>query len=474
MPNLVYPLIMCGGSGTRLWPVSRDASPKQFATLIGSRSSFQETVLRVLKTSLFGKPVIIANAAHHFTIERQLKEINIEADILLEPTACDSGPAIAAGAAFIAERDPDALVLVLAADHLVRNTAGFHQTVIDGLEAAKQGRIVTHGIHPTGPATGYGYIEAGDVIAGEAKAVKRFVEKPSLEAATQYVLNGYFWNSGNFLFKASTMLGEYERLDPKTVETVRLAVSTRKKDLSAHILNAEAFGQATKKSIDYVVMNHTSIAAVVEAKFDWSDIGTWGSMWETSEKDHDGNAVNGNVKLMNASGCYVSSEGPLTTLIGVSNVVVVATQDAILVVDKSQSADVKMLVEEMRVEKRPEATENPKVHRPWGWFQTRDLGSRFRVKRIVVYPGGRLSLQKHHHRAEHWVVVTGTADVTVGETKRTLSENQSVYISLGEVHRLENPGLIDLEIIEVQTGSYLGEDDIIRIEDIYNRPETGV
>ena len=474
MSNSVYPLIMCGGSGTRLWPVSRDASPKQFATLIGSRSSFQETVLRVSKTHIFNKPVIIASAAHHFTIERQLKEIGIEADILLEPIAMDSGPAIAAGTSFIAERDSEALILVLAADHLVRNTAGFHQTVIDGLEAAQQGKIVTHGIRPTSPATGYGYIEAGKPVAGEAKAVKRFVEKPNLEAATDYVIKGYFWNSGNFLFKASTMLQEYERLDPKTVDAVRHAVATRKKDLSAHILNAEAFAQATKKSIDYVVMNHTSIAAIVEAKFDWSDIGTWGSMWDTSDKDSDGNAVNGNVKLMNTRDCYVSSEGPLTTLIGVSNIVVVATQDAILVVDKNQSADVKLLVEEMRVEKRVEATENPKVHRPWGWFQTRDLGARFRVKRIVVYPGGRLSLQKHHHRAEHWVVVTGTADVTVGTTKRTLSENQSVYISLGEVHRLENPGKIDLEIIEVQTGSYLGEDDIIRIEDIYNRPETGV
>ncbi len=472
MPNSVYPLIMCGGSGTRLWPISRDASPKQFAMLFGSRSSFQETVLRVSHSALFGKPVIIANATHHFTIERQLKEVGIEADILLEPMAKDSGPAIAAGAVFISERDPDALMLVLAADHLVRNTAGFHQTVTDGLEAAKQGKIVTHGIHPTSPATGYGYIEAGEPIAGDAKTVKRFVEKPSIEAATQYVINGYFWNSGNFMFKASTMLSEYERLDPKTVDAVRLAVSNRRQDLSAHVLNVEDFAQATKKSIDYVVMNHTSIAAVVESKFDWSDIGTWDSMWETSEKDNDGNAVTGNVKLMNASGCYISSEGPLTTLIGVSNLVVVATQDAILVVDKSQTADVKLLVEQMRIEKRPEATENPKVHRPWGWFQTRDLGSRFRVKRIVVYPGGRLSLQKHHHRAEHWVVVTGTADVTVGTTKHTLSENQSVYISLGEVHRLENPGKIDLEIIEVQTGSYLGEDDIIRIEDIYNRPET--
>ncbi len=474
MSQIIRPLVMCGGSGTRLWPVSRDAFPKQFAPLIGARSSFQETMLRVSNPKLFGKPVIIANISHHFTIARQLKDIGIEADILLEPMAQDSGPAIAAGAAFIAEQEPDMLVLALAADHLVRNVVGFEASVADGIEAANTDKIVTFGIIPSMPATGYGYIEPGDEVAGKAKTVKRFVEKPDAQTAARYILDGYFWNSGNFLFKASTLLIEYERLEPDTVAHARAAVSHRGTDLAAFVLNKQEFSQTTKKSIDYAVMNHTKLAAVVEAGFDWSDIGTWDAMWSVGEKDEAGNVERGNTKLLDAKNCYVSTDGPLTTLIGVDNLVVVTTQDAILVADKSRSSDVKHLVEQMRAEKRIEATENPKVHRPWGWFQTRDLGARFRVKRIVVYPGGRLSLQKHHHRAEHWVVVTGTADVTVGETRKTLSENQSVYISLGDVHRLENPGLIDLEIIEVQTGSYLGEDDIIRIEDVYNRAEVQI
>jgi mannose-1-phosphate guanylyltransferase / mannose-6-phosphate isomerase len=463
----VRPLIMCGGSGTRLWPVSRDSSPKQFAALLGDRSTFQETLLRVSDSNIFDTPLIIANIAHRFTIERQLKEIGLTAELLLEPAGRDSGPAIAAGSAFIAEHAPDSIILVLAADHLVRNIAGFKQTVLDGIEAANNGYIVTHGIRPSVPATGYGYIEAGEPLAGKAKTVKRFVEKPDSTTAAQYVLNGFFWNSGNFMFKASTLLKEYTTLDAKTVEAATLAVAHKTTDNGAYILSAEQFAKTTKQSIDYAIMNHTKLAAIVEAQFDWSDIGSWDAMWDVSDKDAQGNVCQGNIKVLDAKNCYVSTDGALTTLIGVDNLVVVATHDAILVADKSQTANVKLLVEQMKSEKRVEATEHPKVHRPWGWFQTRDLGSRFRVKRIVVYPGGRLSLQKHHHRAEHWVVVAGTADVTV-------AENQSVYISLGEVHRLENPGLIDLEIIEVQTGSYLGEDDIIRLEDIYNRPETGV
>jgi mannose-1-phosphate guanylyltransferase / mannose-6-phosphate isomerase len=470
----VRPLIMCGGSGTRLWPVSRDASPKQFANLLGDRSTFQETLLRVSDADIFDTPLIIANIAHRFTIERQLKEIGMSADLLLEPAGRDSGPAIAAGSAFIAEHAPDSIILVLAADHLVRNVAGFKQTVVEGIEAANKGYIVTHGIRPSIPATGYGYIEAGEQLAGKSNYVKRFVEKPDSTTAAQYVLNGYFWNSGNFMFKASTLLKEYTSLDAKTVEAATLAVTNKKSDNGAYILDAASFAQTTKQSIDYAIMNHTKLAAIVEAQFDWSDIGSWDAMWDVSDKDTHGNVCQGNTKVLDAKNCYVSTDGALTTLIGVENLIVVATHDAILVADKSQTANVKLLVEQMKVEKRVEATEHPKVHRPWGWFQTRDLGSRFRVKRIVVYPGGRLSLQKHHHRAEHWVVVAGTADVTVGQTKKTLAENQSVYISLGEVHRLENPGLIDLEIIEVQTGSYLGEDDIIRLEDIYNRPETGI
>ena len=469
MSATIRPLILCGGSGTRLWPVSRDAMPKQFASLLGTRSTFQDTVLRVSGSSLFGRPLIIANRNHRFTIERQLKEIGVAADLLLEPVGRDSGPAIIAGALLIAEDDPETPVLVLAADHLVRDTPAFLETVRDGLASALQGSIVTHGIVPTHPSTAYGYIEAGDAIDVEARSVKRFVEKPDITTAARYILDGYFWNSGNFLFKASTLVLEYERLEPKTVDAVRAAVSNRSSDLDASVLDADHFGRAVKRSIDYAVMNHTTCAAIVKAKFDWSDIGTWDVLWAMGDKDENGNVLNGNAKQIGSASCLVQTDGLLTTLVGVRDLVVITTQDAVLVADKAHSADVKILVEQMKSEDRPEASEHPKVHRPWGWFQTLDLGKRFRVKRIVVYPSGRLSLQRHHHRAEHWVVVTGTAQITVGADKTILSENQSVYISLGEVHRLENPGMIDLELIEVQTGSYLGEDDIVRLEDVYNR-----
>ena len=469
MTVAIRPLIMCGGSGTRLWPVSREALPKQFAPLVGDRSTFQATIERVADRSLFGKPLIVANHAHRFMIERQLREIGIEADLLLEPFGRDSGPAIAAGAAFIAETNPETPVLVLAADHLVRDTAGFRATVAAGLPAALAGRIVTHCVVPTGPETGYGYIEAGEAIGEHARIVKRFVEKPDARTAADYVLKGFFWNSGNFLFKAEVLLSEYETFEPETIGAVREALARRSTDLGAPVLDADAFSKTVRRSIDYAVMNHTRLAAMVKATFDWSDIGSWEALSLVTPANDQGNVTNGRTKMLDAKNCFVSTSGQLTALIGVENLIVVATQDAILVTSKQRSGDVKTLVETMRQDGVSEATEHPRVHRPWGWFQTLDLGQRFRVKRIVVYPAGRLSLQMHHHRAEHWVVVSGTARITVGEDEKVLTENQSVYISLGQVHRLENPGLIDLELIEVQTGSYLGEDDIVRLEDVYNR-----
>ena len=471
MSIAIRPLIMCGGSGTRLWPVSRETMPKQFSPLLGERSTFQATMQRVADVKLFGKPLIVANRGHRFTIERQLREIGMEADLLLEPFAQDSGPAIAAGALLIAESDPETPVLVLAADHLVRDVAGFRKTVADGLPAALAGNIVTHGVTPTGPSTGYGYIEVGEGIDAHAARVSRFVEKPDAATAADYLVKGYLWNSGNFLFKAGTLIAEYERLEPDTIAAARKAVEMRSTDLGAFVLDNDAFAQTGKRSIDYAVMNHTGLAAIVKAGFDWSDIGSWDALWDVGTKDANGNVAQGKTRLVDSTDCFVSTSGQLATLIGLDNIVVVATQDAVLVAEKSRSAEVKGLVESMRREGVVEASEHPRVHRPWGWFQTLDLGQRFRVKRIVVYPAGRLSLQMHHHRAEHWVVVTGTAQITVGDTVKVLTENQSVYISLGQVHRLENPGLIDLELIEVQTGSYLGEDDIVRIEDVYNRVE---
>lgn len=469
MPPLIRPLIMCGGSGTRLWPVSRSSLPKQFAPLLGTLSTFQATIERVFDPTLFARPLVVASHAHRFMIERQLREIGRDADLLLEPFGRDSGPAIAAGSLLIAESDPATPVLVLAADHLVRDVAGFCRTVREGLPAALAGHIVTHGIVPSRPETSYGYVESGAPLDEHARLVSRFVEKPDAQTATRYVLDGYLWNSGNFLFKAETLLAEYERLEPETIACVRTALDRRAVDLDAPVLDAEAFGKAEKRSIDYAVMNHTGKAAIVKAGFDWSDIGSWDALWDVSARDDSGNATSGRTHLLDAKDCYVSSDGPVTALLGVENLVVVSTRDAVLVADKTRSAEVKVLVERLREADVPEATEHPRTHRPWGWFQTLDLGQRFRVKRIVVYPGGRLSLQKHHHRAEHWVVVSGTAQITVGNDAKILSENQSVYISLGEVHRLENPGMIDLELIEVQTGSYLGEDDIVRIEDVYNR-----
>jgi mannose-1-phosphate guanylyltransferase/mannose-6-phosphate isomerase len=466
----IRPLIMCGGSGTRLWPASREAYPKQFAALVGTRSTFQETLLRVAAPALFGRPLVVAARKHRFMVERQMAEVGVEADLLLEPEPRDSGPAIAAGTVLIARDAPATPVLVLAADHLVRDVAAFRATVAAGLAGAQAGRIVTFGIEPTHPATGYGYIEAGEALDGSpVRTLARFVEKPDAATAQSYIVAGYLWNSGNFLFRADAMLAEYARFAPASLVAVRRAVEEAEIDLGQPVLNAEAFRAAEKKSIDYAVMERTDKAAVIPGRFGWSDIGAWDALWDIADKNGDGNVTQGEVVAHDSHGNYVSSDGPVVGLIGIENAVVVATRDAILVADKARSAEVKTLVETLKARGLPQATDHARVYRPWGWYQTLELRDRFQVKRIVVYPGGRLSLQKHVHRSEHWVVVRGTAEVTVGERTEMLSENRSVYIPLGEVHRLANPGKIDTEIIEVQTGSYLGEDDIVRIEDVYNR-----
>ncbi len=465
----IRPLIMCGGSGSRLWPLSRESFPKQFAPLIGERSTFQETVLRMKDPSLFGRPLVVTAKRHRFMVERQLAEIGCEADLLLEPMPRDSGPAIAAGAAMMAKQSPDQLVLVLAADHLVRDPATFRRIAAAGADAARAGNIVTFGIEPTMPATGYGYIEMGEPLAGEVRRLKRFVEKPDAATAQRYLIEGYLWNSGNFLFKASTLLGEYERFAPESLAAVRAALDGAASDLGVPVLDPDAFMRAEKKSIDYVVMEKTDKAAVIPGSFGWSDVGAWDAMWDISDKDADGNVHVGEVVAVDSGGNYASTDGPVLGLVGVKDLVVVATRDAVLVSDRRRAGDVKKLVDALKAKGSPQATDHARIYRPWGWYQTLELQPRFQVKRIVVYPGGRLSLQSHVHRAEHWVVVRGTARVTVGDAVSMLSENTSAYIPLGEIHRLENPGKIDTEIIEVQTGSYLGEDDIIRLEDVYNR-----
>jgi len=469
MADRIIPLIMCGGAGTRLWPASRESRPKQFMPLFGTRSTFQETLLRVGDPGLFDRPIVITNAAYRFMVREQLGEIGAEADILLEPLRRDSGPAIAAGAVFAAARDAEAVVLALAADHVVRDAEAFVGVCRAALDTARSGRIITFGVRPESPSTEYGYIQPGRSIAGDIAEVAKFVEKPDAATARTYVADGYLWNSGNFMFSARTLLDEYARVDGASVDAVREAVAKAGTDLGFVTLDPEAFGRVKAISIDYAVMEKTSRAAVVPVSYGWSDVGSWHSVWELSEKDAHGNAAHGAAVFENASNCNVSTDKALVALEGVDDLVVVATEDAVLVSRQKDSGALKRLVSRLKTV-APHVTENHlKVHRPWGSYQSLDSGDRHQVKRIVVKAGGRLSLQKHHHRSEHWVVVRGTALVRVDDMEKTVHENESIYIPIGALHRLENPGKIPLELIEVQTGSYLGEDDIIRIEDDYRR-----
>jgi mannose-1-phosphate guanylyltransferase / mannose-6-phosphate isomerase len=469
MGGKIVPLIMCGGAGTRLWPASREVRPKQFLPLFGPRSTFQDTIKRVSEPALFDRPIIITNAAYRFMVQEQLAEIGIEADILLEPMRRDSGPAIAAGAAFAKTGGEDAVVLALAADHVVRDNEAFVAACREGLAAAEAGRIVTFGVKPERAATEYGYISPGEAVSGKVRAVKKFVEKPDPPTAAEYVKAGYLWNSGNFMFRAAVLLDEYGKVDAESVKAVTDAVIKAGRDLGFVTLDATAFGSAKAISIDYAVMEKTSRAAVVPVDCGWSDVGSWRAVWELSNKDDQGNATQGTAVFEDSRNCNVSSDRALVALEGVDDLVVVATQDAVLVSRQNDANGLKRLVARLKTV-APQVTEDHlKVHRPWGSYQSVDMGERHQVKRIVVKPGGRLSLQKHHHRSEHWVVVRGTACVTVNEDIKIVHENESIYIPIGAVHRLENPGKIALELIEVQTGSYLGEDDIIRIEDDYQR-----
>jgi mannose-1-phosphate guanylyltransferase / mannose-6-phosphate isomerase len=460
----IVPLIMCGGAGTRLWPASREGRPKQFLPLFGPESTFQDTIRRVSDPALFGRPIVITNAQYRFLAAEQLAAIGIEADIILEPLRRDSGPAIAAGAAFAAKRDGDPLVVALAADHVVTDAAAFAKVC-----SAAGGRIVTFGVRPTRPATEYGYIRAGQAIGPDIFAIEKFVEKPDAATAERYVKEGYLWNSGNFLFRAGVLLDEYRGFEPDNIAAVVAAVDKAGRDLGFVTLDPEHFAQATAKSIDYAVMERTKRAAVMPVSYGWSDVGSWQAVWELSGRDASGNAGQGAVEFVDSRGSYAASDKQLVALFGVDNLVVVTTDDAVLVAKREDGDGLRRLVQRLK-EKAPKVTEEHlKVHRPWGSYQSIDQGARFQVKRIVVKPGGRLSLQLHHHRAEHWIVVHGTARVTVGEEIKTVHENESIYIPIGARHRLENPGKIDLELIEVQTGTYLGEDDIIRIEDDYRR-----
>jgi mannose-1-phosphate guanylyltransferase/mannose-6-phosphate isomerase len=470
MARKIIPLLLAGGSGTRLWPVSRDAMPKQFLPLVGAHSTYQQALSRVSSPALFAPPIVMTANDFRFFARSQAEELGIDATVVLEPMRRDSGPAIAAGAALARKRDPSAVVLAIAADHVILDQDVFEATCAAGLAAAESGSIVTFGILPFAPKTSYGYIRRGAAIGTEGvAAVEAFVEKPDAGTAARYVAEGYLWNSGNFLFGAETLLSELARFEPEMARAVDAAVDRAVLDLGFVRLDTEAFAAAPQKSIDYAVMERTDRAAVIEGRFRWSDIGSWDAVFDVAPRDTAGNVLSGPAAVFETQDCIVHAEDRLTVALGVKDLVIVTTPDAVLVLPRARAEDVKAMVAALKSQGRREAVEHRLCHRPWGHYDSLDRGERYQVKRIVVAPGAQLSLQKHHHRAEHWVVVRGTAEVTAGETRKTVHENESIYIPIGAVHRLANPGKIPLELIEVQTGSYLGEDDIVRLDDVYRR-----
>jgi mannose-1-phosphate guanylyltransferase/mannose-6-phosphate isomerase len=469
----IHPVILSGGSGTRLWPMSRTHYPKQFLPLAGDRSLLQQAALRVAGASGFAAPLVIANEEHRFLIAERLREIGVVPQaLLLEPVGRNTAPAIAVAALRLIEANPAALMLVMASDHTIDDAAAFRAAVERAAVAARAGFLVTFGVTPERAETGYGYIERGKALPGSEGAFKvaRFVEKPDAATAERYVASGeFFWNSGIFLFPAALYVSELERLRPDMLESCRRALSGAKCDDDFVRLDKASFAECPADSVDYAVMERTARAAVVPVRMGWSDLGSWVALWDAAVKDVDGNALVGNVVAEDAKNCYLRSEAGLVAALGVEDMVVVATKDAVMLAPRDRAQDVRSLVARLVAENRSEAEALPRVHRPWGSYETLHAGTRVQVKHIIVNPGGKLSLQMHHHRAEHWVVVQGTARIRRGDEEIMLTEDQSTYIPLGTKHRLENPGKIPLHVIEVQSGAYLDEDDIVRFEDTYGR-----
>jgi mannose-1-phosphate guanylyltransferase/mannose-1-phosphate guanylyltransferase/mannose-6-phosphate isomerase len=466
---LILPVILSGGTGTRLWPLSRESYPKQFWPLASNKTMLAETAARGSGAG-FLPPMVVCNEAHRFLVAEQLRDKG--ASIVLEPVGRNSAPAIAAAALIAEETAPGAVLWFMAADSAIGDVAALQAALAKAAAAAQAGAIVTFGMQPTAPETGYGYIETGEALPGSAdvKRIARFVEKPDAARAAEFLETGrHLWNSGMFVATATTMLAELETQAPEVLKGVRAAVAAATRDGDFIRLEAAAFTATPSISIDYAVMERTQKSAVVPASIGWSDIGSWAALWEIQSKDAAGNATLGPVELVGAKNCYVRSEGILTGVIGLEDVVVVVTDDAVLAMHRDHAQDVKKLVDHLKARGAKEATEHRRAYRPWGHYEGLIMGDRFQVKKIEVRPGAKLSLQKHFHRAEHWVVVSGTAIVQRDGEEIMLRENESVYLPLGCIHRMENPGKIPLTLIEVQSGSYLGEDDIVRFEDTYGR-----
>ncbi len=469
----MIPIMLSGGSGTRLWPLSRKAKPKQFLSITETNTMLQNTVLRLDGLSFAEKPIVVCNQEHRFLVAEQLREIGqLHQGIILEPEGRDTAAAIALAALRVLNTGSDNDILILPSDHVIRNTESFHYALAQARVLSDRGNLVTFGVVPTAPETGYGYIKKGVDIAdaNDCGAVEKFVEKPDHDTAKKYIASGdYFWNGGMFMFKASVYLQELERFEPAIYLACKKAFDACKLDNDFVRIDAEAFSLSPSLSIDYAVMEKTQKCVVVLLDAGWSDVGAWSAVWDNLPKDERGNATRGDVKLLECSDSLVVSDGRLVTVIGLDNVVVVESADAIMVADRDRAQGVKAIVDSLKVENRAEAIEHREGFRPWGKYDCLDRDDHFQIKRITVKPGKMLSLQMHHHRAEHWIVVKGTAKVRCGEVTKLLSKNQSTFIPVGELHQLSNPGKFDLELIEVQSGPYLGEDDIERFSDDYGR-----
>jgi mannose-1-phosphate guanylyltransferase/mannose-6-phosphate isomerase len=471
---MIIPVILSGGTGSRLWPLSRELYPKQFLPLLNDQTLFQNTVGRVQTMADAVAPMVICNEEHRFMVAEQLHMLSVMPKaVILEPIGRNTAPAVTVAAlhakAMLEDEDP--ILLVLPADHVIKDVAGFQKTIVKAIASAEAGKLITFGIVPDNPETGYGYIQAGQPLANDmGYIVECFEEKPDAVTAQRYVESGnYYWNSGMFMFRASCFLEEMQHFAPAIVDSCQQAQSAAKTDLDFLRLDKLTFANCPSDSIDYAVMEKTSNAVVVPLDVGWNDVGAWSALWKVGNRDEQGNIAEGDTLALDTQNSYIRSENRLVVTLGVNDTVVIETADAVLVAARDRVQDVKSVVNQLKATHREEAHHHRKVYRPWGNYDSTDNANRFQVKRITVNPGGRLSSQMHHHRAEHWIVVSGTARVTRGDEVFLLTENQSTYIPLGIKHRLENPGIIPLELIEVQSGSYLGEDDIVRFDDVYGR-----